>query len=511
MNHLEGTDRRQIEVFTLDEAVDKEHVVRIIDKFADILDYEASGFLKAVPKTVGRPPYSPKHMVKLYLYGYLSGVRSSRNLEHLTKESLPAMWLMNRLAPDFKTIADFRRDNIEALTKVFYEFGSFLDGAGMFGKKTIAIDGTKVRASNNKKNNYSAKKIANRLEYNREKVEEYLKALEKADSFDKYEETEKKLKDCRKKIEKYEGYQKRLEETGEGELSEVDGDARLMGNNRGGVDVSYNIQGAADAEHSMVVEFDVTTNPTDHRQLANMTKKTQEALRKKDITVLADKGYYNGGQLAESEKLGATTVVSKQKNGGNRGKDKSFHIDKFIYDSESDTYTCPQGEVLSSRNSRKAKQRHFFNKDACGRCRRKDRCLTGKAKFRKITRGVYGDVYDRADKRFRENTELYKIRQQTIEHVFGTIKRTMGGGYFLLRTKEKVKCETALLFLGYNLKRTVNVLGFRETMERLDKYAEKIGCRTVNAAFSFVSGVVLHIISIVFIQRSNHPVGRPDF
>ena len=499
MHHVEGVSRYQTKLFNLDEHVNKEHVVRIIDRFVDMLDLKGLGFEKVTPADVGRPPYNPRYLLKLYLYGYESGVRSSRKLERLTNESIPAMWLMDGLTPDFKTIADFRKDNIEAITSVFYEYGSFLDSAGGFGKKVVAIDGTKIRACNNKKNNYNRKKIGKRLEHNRQRVEEYMEALDKADNWEEYDAVSNKLDASLAQLKKYEGYLDRLDKAGEDELSVVDHDARLMKNNCNGLDVAYNAQASVDEKNHLVTEFDISQNPTDHDQLASMMEKTQEVLRNKDIIGLADKGYYNGEQLEKCEKAEIVTIVSKQKSPGDKGKDKSFHIDKFVYDPDKDAYTCPLGNVLATRSSRKAKQRKFFNKDACSNCPSKGRCLTGKLKFRMIVRGPHSDAYDRADKRFRENIELYKKRQQTIEHVFGTVKRTMNGGYFLLCTKEKAKCETALLLLGYNIKRSINALGFWELMAKLDEYEKKTGnqAASMRSIFCFFIPALFHIVALL--------------
>ena len=486
MSHLTGESRYQTILFNLDESVEPDHIVRIIDKFVSIIDLEERGFAKAIPSQLGRPSYSPGHLLKLFIYGYESGVRSSRKLERLAKESLPAMWLMDNLAPDFKTIADFRKDNITALTAVFYEYGSFLDSAGLFGKKAVAIDGTKIKADNNKKTNYSKKKIEERIKYGKERVCEYLETLKASDSMEEYETVSEKIEKAEEQIAKYEKYKERLSETGEGELSETDPDARLMATSLNGLDVSYNVQAAADKENHLVAEFDVTTASTDHKQLANMMKKTQETLRKKDIVGIADKGYYNADQLEQCEEAGAKVIVSRQYSPGEKHKDKAFRLDKFKYDKDLDAYTCPLGHILPAHNSQKAKRRKFFNKAVCMSCEHKTNCLSGKTKFRVLIRGPNADLFDRADKMYFDNLELYKLRQQIVEHVFGTLKRTMNGGYFLLRTEEKVKCETSLMFLGYNLKRSRSILGFDETMRRLDEYAEKIGRGGANSIFLFL-------------------------
>ena len=489
MSHVQGKNRSQTKIFNLDEAVDKEHIVRIIDAFVDILDLKEMGFLRVVATGPGRPPYHPAHLLKLYLYGYTQGIRSSRRLETLARESLPIMWLLDELRPDFKTIADFRKDNIGPITAVFDEYNSFLDSAGLFGKKVVAIDGTKIKASNNKKTNYSKKKIKARIEYNSARVKEYLDALDEADSEASYDKAEQALGDALSKVGKYEGYLAQLDATGQNEISEVDPDARLMGNNKNGVDVAYNIQTAVDDENHLVAAYDVSQNPTDHDQLFNMMQKTQDTLRRKDIVGLADKGYYNAEELGRCEEADMRTVVSRQKGPGDKDRDRCYRGDRFLYDPDKDIYTCPLGNILTTKSAPGAKQRGYSNKAACHACPEKKRCLTKKTRFRTIRRNTNSDIYDRADKLFEENAGLYKTRQQVVEHVYGTVKRSMDGNYFLLRTKEKVRCEASLMFLGYNIKRSISALGFDMLMEKLEEYAAIIRDHGVKEAAFLASSL----------------------
>lgn len=262
-----------------------------------------------------------------------------------------------------------------------------------------------------------------------------------------------------------------LNKTGENEISEVDPDARLMGNNRGGVDVCYNVQSAVDGKHHIVVEYDVSKKPADHGQLGSMVKKVQKSLKIKRFIAIADKGYYNGADLQKCKKYKVKTIVSKQKPSDPKEQPAEFHNDKFLYDKKSDTYTCPVGNILHPHNKQTAKRRNFFNKTACAECPHREQCTSGKTLYRTISRSQYGDIYDEVDKRTKENIHLYKLRQQIVEHPFGTVKHTMNGGYFLLRTRRKVRTEVALLFLGYNLKRAYKILGFKEIMARLDALA----------------------------------------
>ena len=272
-----------------------------------------------------------------------------------------------------------------------------------------------------------------------------------------------------KRKELYESYQKQLDETGENELSAVDPDARLMGNNRGGVDMAYNVQSVVDAKHHIIAEYDVLLNPSDQNQLSSMVKKLKRKLKLRRFMAVADKGYYNGADLLRVKKNGVKAVVSRQKPSDSKEISPEYYSEKFTYDKKSDTYTCPAGNVFTTNNKRGIQRRKFTNKEACKNCEHFLKCNKNDSEFRTITRGIYGDIYDEADALFAENIEIYKLRQQIVEHPFGTIKHTMHGGYFLLRTRRKVCVEVTLLFLGYNLKRVLKVLGFAGFMARLDR------------------------------------------
>jgi hypothetical protein len=301
-----------------------------------------------------------------------------------------------------------------------------------------------------------------------------MEQLDKSDDMDEAARLAEKIRVAEDRKRASEGRLSELERSGDGEISLVDEDARLMGNNRSGVDMAYNVQASVDEKEHLVAAFGITQNPSDHGSLAPMIEKTQEEFRKKDIAALADKGYYGYEDIENSEKTGATPIVARQLKPGEKGGSK-FSIDKFVYDRESDRYACPMGNKPDAHSGNAAKDRKFFNKEACRNCPSRDACLGKNMKSGVIIRRPQNDILDRADARYKENIELYKLRQQVVEHVFGTVKRTMNGGYFLLRTKEKVRCEAALLFLGYNIKRSFNALGFDLMMGKLDEYAAKTG------------------------------------
>jgi len=453
----------------MEDLIEEESLVRVIDRFIDICDLDKLGFTRTKPAQTGRPGYSPKPLAKLYVYGYENGIRSSRKLEKETKRNIEVMWLTEGLAPDHKTIADFRRTNIRPLQKLFREFVKLCRSWELVGGELIAIDGSKFKASNNKKANFSRKKLDDRLARLDEKISVYMAQLDEEDQKD---ENESKVPDglleLLKRKELYERYITQLNETGENELSTTDSDARLMGNNRGGVEMAYNVQSAVDEKHHIILDYDVSKNPSDQVQLAATAKRLLR-LKYRRFTLLADKGFYNGTDLSKVKKFKLKAIVSRPKPTNPKNQPKQFHTEQFKYDPKTDTYCCPTGETLHLRCKRSNGRRVYRNKDACAVCPYLKDCTTGKSGYRIVTRNQFAKIYEETDNAFKENRHLYKLRQQIVEHPFGTIKHTMNGGYFLLRTRRKVRCEIALLFLGYNLKRAYNVLGFRDIMARLNR------------------------------------------
>jgi transposase len=470
MGRIEGTDREQMQLISYESFIGEEDIVRVIDRFVDVCNLEILGFQKMQPAQTGRPSYPPEALAKLYVYGYENGIRSSRKIEKETLRNVEVMWLINNLQPDHKTISEFRRQNLRPLQKLFREFVRLCKSWDLIGGELIAVDGTKIKASNNKKTNFSRTKLNDRIKRIDEQIEKYLADIEEAD---KREATSKvvapkNLDELLKRKEMYENYIAQLDETRENEISQVDPDARLMGNNRGGVDVAYNVQSAVDSKNHIIVDYDVSQNPADQGQLGNMVKKVKKALKLRRFMVVADKGYYQGEDLLRVKKLKVTSIVSRQNPADPKDQPEDFHSDKFTYNEKEDTCTCPTGKILHPHNKKTAQRRNYYNKTACSNCEYRDICVRGERGFRAVTRGRYATIYEETDKRTRENMDIYKRRQQIVEHPFGTVKHTMNGYYFLLRTRRKVRTEMALLFLGYNLKRVYNVLGFSEMMARLN-------------------------------------------
>ena len=481
MGYIEGISREQTMMMTYDDLVEDESMARLIDRFVEVSNLEKMGFCHTASAQTGRPSYDPAAMTKLYLYGYENGIRSSRKLERETHRNIEVMWLMNGLKPDHKTIAEFRRQNIRPIQKLFHEFVRLCKSWNLIGGELIAVDGTKIKASNNKKMNFSRKKLDARLAHIDEQIKEYLTKMEETDRQEEKagDAAPEKLQDLLKRKELYESYKAQLDESGENEISTVDPDARLMGNNRGGVDMAYNVQSAVDGKNDLIVEYDVSLNPSDQHQLGKMVKKVKRRLKLKRFTVVADKGYYNGEDLLRVKRYKVKAIVSKQKPSDSKDQPARFHTDKFTYEEATDTYTCPMEKILHPHSKKTAKRRNFFNKTACAACPYQSECTSGESPYRTVTRSEYSRIYEETDKRTQENMAIYKRRQQIVEHPFGTVKFTMYGYHFLLRTRRKVCGEVALLFLGYNLKRVSKVLGFKGLAARLDSLAAHISASFV--------------------------------
>lgn len=491
MRFIEGENRYQIFITSLENMVDPESVVRVIDKFVDIQDLHALGMTRTESKETGRLGYSAAILTKVLLYGYDSSIRPSRKLERECERNVEVMWLTGGLKPDHKTISEFRRENAKGLQKLFREFVKLCKEWDLIGGEIIVRDGTKVKASNNKKNNYSRKKANARKKHLEDQIIAYMKGAEEADSEDERAERDKGTEDVSsiiKELEarkaKYEGYLKKMDEEGTDEISIVDPDARLMGNNRGGVDVAYNVQSTVDAKHHLVVDYDVIQNPSDQGQMAIAAKRMiRKGYRK--FSLLLDKGYYNGKDLSKVKRMKIHVIVARQKPSNPKGQPKQFHTENFKYNEANDEYTCPTGQTLNAHSRMDAERRNFFNKEACAICPHLKECTTGERPYRVVSRNKYAKEMEEADRIYAENKELYRLRQQTVEHPFGTIKFTLGGYYFLLRTRRKVRCEVALLFLSYNMKRAINILGFRGFMDRLEAKARLN--RQLNSLLRFIS------------------------
>lgn len=476
MAYIMGEDRHQITLFpeTVDDYITSDNPVRVIEAFVNSLDMHKLGFLRSDPNVIGRPPYDPRDLLKLYLYGYMNRVRSSRRLETEAGRNLELFWLLRKLKPDFKTIADFRKDNPAAIKGVFKQFNMLCKDWNLYGKEVIAVDGSKFRASNSKRNNFNQKKIQRHIKYLDDKIDSYLNELDSNDQDEAHihvpseEEIKKRIEELKRRKDKYRGMQEEMAATGTTEISTTDPDARLMSVNNNGVEVSYNVQNAVDQKHKLVVDTEVINNPADQGQLYNMAQKAKEVLEVDEIKVLADKGYYSTNDLIECEENHVETYVAKQRFTGNV-KDPDFQPDKFKYDKEQDIYICPAGQTLYPgriREANKVKYQVYKNMRACSKCQLKDQC-TKSPKGRTLNRNLEQERLDEIDRRTRENKLLYQQRQLIAEHPFGTVKRIWGFSYFLTKGLESVQAENKLHFLIYNMRRAISILGVEELIRRL--------------------------------------------
>jgi len=440
MKHVNGSERTQIKLQCLEDLVGADSAVRQIDEVVNRMD--TSYFEKSKLKDVGRPPYDPKDMLKLYLYGMDNGIISSRKLERECKRNIELMWLINELTPENKTICNFRRENAENIVRFYNEFVRALKDMGYIDGKVVAVDGTKIRANNSRRNNFSLKKINRQIDYIDKKLSEYINELDKND----------KIEELKERKEKYLGYKQRIADGEVSEVSVTDSDSRMMKASNGGADVSYNVQAVVDSKHKLVAGVLVTNEPNDQGQLHKAAKGVKDNLDLETMTALGDKGYHATEDFKKCHEDGITTIVSKpdKKDSG----DGLFKKEDFIYDNDTDSYTCPAGQVLSFSTQDKW-YRRYRNVKACKKCAMKPLCTKGNRKD--ICRHEHEEYADKNDKDFDENTALYRTRQELSEHPFGTIKRTMGIRQFLLRGLIKVNAEAALIFLAYNLKRLRNL------------------------------------------------------
>jgi transposase len=476
MRYIEGVNRKRKIAFPefIDDYITDNNPVRIIEAFVNSLNLKELGFMSKDVNT-GRPGYNPADMLKLFLYGYMNRVVSSRRLETEVARNIELIWLLRKLKPDYRTIAEFRKQNKKSIQKVFHELVALCKAWDLFGMDVVAVDGSKFRACNSKKNNFSKKTLDRKIKYIDEKLEEYMSEIEKNDhneinsrTPDK-EEIKDRVKELRSRKETYQSYQDELKEKKINEISTTDPDARLMSANNNGVDVCYNVQTVVDSKHKLVVECNVISNPADHGLLSEMCKRAMDVFEVDNIKALADKGYYNADDLKACENYSIITYVSKQIFSNSTGE-REFYPDKFKYDKEKNVYICPTGQELDCRRKKpideSTKELIYRNYGACSKCEYKSKC-TKSEKGREVARPLDQDFLDKVDQRTTENKELYRTRQMIVEHPFGTIKRGWGLSYFLTKGIESVNTEASLAFFAYNMKRVINILGVNEILKRL--------------------------------------------
>lgn len=462
---IEGCDRRERQFLPdcVDDYVAEDSQGRVIDVFVDELDLAGLGFSGAA--ATGRPGYHPATMLKLYLYGYLNQVQSSRRLEREAGRNLELMWLVGKLAPDFKTIADFRRDNGEAIRAMCHQFVLLCRELGLIAGGTVAIDGSRFKAVNTRDRNYTPGAIRRRMEQIETSIDRYLAMLDTADRQEgevtqvRVERLSDRLEALRRQMRELQAMERTVAEAPDRQISLTDPDARAMATHGKGTGmVGYNVQAAVDAEHHLIVAHEVTNVGHDRAQLANMAMQAKQATGADALTVLADRGYFSGAEVLACGEAGIVPICPKPLTSGAKA-DGRWGKQDFHYDPPTDTYRCPAGERLTRRFSsvEHGMTLHTYWADGCAGCSVRQRCTTGKE--RRIKRWEHEHLIDAMQARLDRTPNAMRIRRRTVEHVFGTIKDWMGRGHFKTRTLERVSTEMSLHVLAYNLKRTINLLG----------------------------------------------------
>jgi transposase len=473
---VEGVDRGQTTFLPecLDDFIDEDNPVRAVDVFVDELDLGGLGFDRVDPKATGRPAYHPSDLLKLYIYGYLNRVQSSRRLEREAGRNLEVMWLTGRLAPDHKTIADFRKDNGPAIRKVCSQFVVLCRRLELFAEASVAIDGSKFKAVNNRDRNFTAAKMKRRMEQIEESVARYLHQLDSADRQEPSLARATNMDRLKDKIEILKQEMQRLEKlevlrlaAPDQQISLTDPDARSMATSgRGSGMVGYNVQAAVDTKHHLIVAHQVTNEGTDRAQLATMAKQTKATVKTDKLDVVADRGYFDSKEILACELADITVTLPKPQTSGSRAKGRFVKAD-FRYVAEEDVYICPAGERLIYRftGEEKGLIKHRYWTSACQSCAIKDLCTSGKE--RRIARWEHEDVLEAVQQRLDEHPEKMRQRRETVEHPFGTIKSWMGATHFQMKRLKKVGTEMALHVLAYNLKRVMNILGVGALIEAM--------------------------------------------
>jgi transposase len=466
--YITGSDRCQSVMFPslVDDYVSEENPVRFIEAYVESLDLYALGFSHSEPKHTGRPSYDPSDLLKLYIYGYLKKTRSSRQLARLTQLNVEVFWLLKKIQPDFRTISDFRKENIDAIKKVCHEFTLLCKRLNLFGGELIAIDGSKFSAVNHNSKTITQKDISKLIEQIDKNIEEHFRNLDAQDEREdsSIEETgSDKMKDAIKKLQKHRedliNLQASLKESGQGQISSTDPDCKKMRTGNQGIDMCYNVQIAVDSKHKLILAHDVTNDTNDLNQLIPMAEQSKEILEVETMELTADKGYFNEEQIAQCEDNDIKCYIPEPEKSHN--KSKGLFTDKdFIYDEMNDLYVCPGEEKLirTTEIIKHDKQTGIYKTKACKRCKLKSKCTTSK-EGRRIYRSEYKGIIETMQKRSKENPTIAGQRKSIVEHPFGTIKHTMGHGYFLMRGKEKVSAEMSMSVMTYNMKRVMNIIG----------------------------------------------------
>ncbi len=491
MRYVQGHTRNQETLFpsVLDDYVTEDNPVRFLDAYVDMLDLNQLGFTHADPKATGRKPYNPADILKLYIYGYLNKVRSSRLLEKETNKNLEVMWLLRGLRPDFKTIADFRKNNKEALKKVHREFVFYCRELNLFELELIAIDGSKFAAVNHTRKAYSKNKITKLIKEIDQSINEYLDNIEQNDC-NENEISRSTRKEVKKKIEQLKAqknilqeYEAKLKESGETQLALTDPDCRVMRTGHNGQDACYNVQSAVDRKYKLIVDFDITNEGDDLHQLDNMTNRVKELFKIGGFKAVADLGYQERGEIKKCYDNNIKCFLPESNRSHN--SEKGLYSNKdFKYDAKNDCYICPAKQYLkwSWARNHGGKIEKVYWTAACRQCKQKSKCTKSKD-VRRIYRWEHEEILEEMRQRVKENPEIIAARRNLVEHPFGTIKHAMGHYYFLCKGLEMVKTEMSLSVLAYNMKRVMNIVGVKKLVNII-KMRKSIEKKTKNYFYS---------------------------
>lgn len=470
---IQGEHRGQSTLLpeSLDDYVSDTNPVRVVDVFVDELDLATLGFDGVIPAETGRPAYHPAILLKIYIYGYLNRIQSSRRLEREAQRNVELMWLTGRLMPDFKTIANFRKDNSKAIRGVCRQFVALCQQLGLFEENLVAIDGSKFKAVNNRDRNFTSAKLQRRMEEIESSINRYLTALDEADRQEpstaqlKTARLEEKIARLKAQMKELQAIEVRLNDSPDKQVSLTDPDARSMMTRGTGI-VGYNVQTAVDTQHHLIVAHEVTNTGSDRDQLSSMAKQAREAMALETLSVVADRGYFKSEEILACHDADITAYVPKPMTSAAKAEGR-FNNDAFLYDASKNEYICPAGEALIWRFSsvEKGLKLHRYWSSKCQGCALKSQCTPSTA--RRIRRWEHEAVLEQMQHRLNQAPDMMRVRKRTVEHPFGTLKQWMGATHFLTRKLAGVSAEMSLNVLAYNLKRVMKIIGAKGLMKAL--------------------------------------------
>lgn len=472
MNYIKGFDRNQAVLIpnTIDLLIDKNHEIRFIDTFVNSLNIVDFGFKDIRLNKNGRPPFHPKDLLKLYIYGYLNKTRSSRGLEKECKRNIELIWLIKGLVPDHNTISNFRRDNPKAIKKVFRATVNIAKNLDLIGGILLAGDGTKLRAQNSKKNNYNQKKIDRHLAYIENKLEEYSSALKDADR-DTKTKIEGKIDKQNKHKKQYKEIEKQIKESGEKQVSSSDPESRQLVIRGVVTEVCYNVQSTVDEKYKLPIDYQVT-NTNDKKAMTAMVESAIEIVGNNTFDAVFDKGYYTAEEINKAQKLGVTTHVCVP-NPASNAPNKAYNVSEFKYNKTEDTYTCPAGQTLNTNGNwyqKRAYRVKQYKTKNCKNCSVKELCT--KAKYQKIVeRHEFAEALEINKQNIAKKPEIYAQRQAIVEHPFGTMKRQWGFDYIMTKKgMNRASADVGFIFIAYNLRRIMNIIKISELISIINSF-----------------------------------------